>query len=362
MTATSAKKEIVFVESNTSGHGIRAIGVAQQELGLAVRFLAANPNLFRNGQTDPLQSVDQLIITDTYDVEAMMQVIDPEQTVGVVAWDDYHLPPACEIAGKLGLYRPNMDGVIGSRFKDLTRIRLQEQGEQSPQFVVVTEEATDSPIGYPCVFKPVDDSGSVGVRICQNQADFQAAMDFVRARTRNVRGYELARRWLVEEYVEGPEYSAELLHINGEWRLLGVTQKLLTPPPYTVEVGHLFPAPLPADAYERIQEKVLFWLKGIGLDSGAAHVEFRLTEKGPVLMEINPRVGGDMITELIRIVYGFDIVKYLLQVAIGEEPTLQLADLKPTGAAAIFFVVSDQTGVVQEVRGKEQLLALPSVV
>ncbi|MGZ6507211.1 MAG: hypothetical protein ACXVDE_08745, partial [Tumebacillaceae bacterium] len=67
-------------------------------------------------------------------------------------------------------------------------------------------------------------------------------------------------------------------------------------------------------------------------------------------------------TELIRIVYGFDIVKYLLQVAIGEEPTLQLADLKPTGAAAIFFVVSDQTGVVQEVRGKEQLLALPSVV
>lgn len=352
-------REIVFVETNASGHGVRAIATAQQ-LGLSVRFLTSQRAFYRSSGVDQLASVDRIVEVDTGDVDEMVQAVDPAVTAGVITFLDYPLLAAATLASRLGLPHQPIDGLRACRFKDLTRARL---GEPRPRYTVLTENdrPKDSPVGYPAVVKPVDDSGSVGVEICRDRGELQRALAGLRARHFNARNYRLARRWLVEEYVEGPEFSAELLHADGAWRLLGITRKLLAPPPFFVEVGHVFPAGLPEAQVRLVERVVNSWLTRLGLVAGAAHVEFRLTDTGPVLMEVNPRLGGDLIPELIRIVLGFDVVEYLLRWATGLELPA-LANVVPDGAAAIAFLTSPvERGILSGIGGAEALNRLSFV-
>jgi biotin carboxylase len=357
------KNELVFVETNSTGHGIRAIGTAKR-MGYSVTFLTSDPGFYRDGDEDPLSEVDWLVVTDTYDVDSMLERIDRNATRGIVAFDDYHLLPAGEMAARLGLPHPNLEGLRNARFKDRTRLRMAELGERRPRFAVLSgnEGTGDSPIGYPCVVKPVDDSGSVGVRVCEDGEEYRRALGLLGQRTRNVRGYRLEKRWLVEEYVEGPEYSAEVLWVDDDWRVLGVTRKLVTSPPYCVELGHVFPA-LPEGMNGRhLEERVLSWVRALGMRWGAAHVEFKVSDEGPVLMEVNPRLGGDLIPELCGLACGFDVVEYFLRISAGESPPLEAGSLEPKKAYAIQFLCADRSGVVERINGIQELNLARGVV
>lgn len=219
-----------------------------------------------------------------------------------------------------------------------------------------------SPVGYPCVLKPSDGTGSVGVKILRQGDDVKAEMLRQQSRHKSIRGYALSTRWLVEEYIPGPEFSAELIHVGGCWTLIGITKKLLSSPPRAVEVGHIFPADICEATRIRIKRKIVSWLDAIGLDFGAAHVEFKMVESEPVLMEINPRIGGDMIPELVRLSTELDILTCILELHSGLGLQIKPEELVPRMAAAIGFFTSDRAGVVQEVQGQECLSSNPDVV
>jgi cysteine synthase A len=219
----------------------------------------------------------------------------------------------------------------------------------------------DSPVGYPCVIKPTDGTGSVGVRICADQAELAAAIALFRAKWQTVRGFRLARQWLVEEYVDGSEYSAELVWHDGRWHLLGITEKILAAPPFCVEIGHLFPAALSGDVQLAIAHQCSAWLQAIGLDFGAAHIEFRLSDHTPVLMEINPRLGGDMLPELIRLATGFDVLRHLFMQHAGNAAIADPRAVRATQTAAIRFLLAPHSGTVQEIRGRASVASLPGV-
>jgi cysteine synthase A len=208
-----------------------------------------------------------------------------------------------------------------------------------------------SPVGYPCVVKPVDDSGSVAVRRCDDDQSFQVALAAVLERTVNVRGYRLTRRAIVERYLEGPEYSIEALSDGTGWTILGVTTKELGPPPCSVELGHAFPAPLSPAVTEQLQATAAGWLAAVGLDWGAAHIELRLTEAGPLPIEINPRLGGGRIMDLVRLATGLDPVEQFLRLSVGEP----LPPIKPAAdagrAAAIRFMTAPWRGTLTELHG-----------
>lgn len=360
-----SKGHIVFVETNSTGHGIRAIRTARK-IGYQVTFMTMDPEFYRDGDEDALSEVDRLVITDTYSVSAMLNHVDRELTRGVVAFDDYHLLPASELASRLRVPHPDLEGLRNARFKDRLRLELASWGERRPKFAVLAmdDERNDSPVGYPCVVKPVDDSGSVGVRICRGREEYRWALQFLQTRGFNIRGYRPEKRWLVEEYVEGVEYSAEVLWVDGGWKILGVTKKMVTNPPYCVELGHVFPA-WPGDVEQSfLEEKVLSWMRAAKMKWGAAHVEFKLTEDGPVLIEINPRLGGDLIPELCSLACGFDVVEYFLRISAGEKFCVrELLSRKPRKAYAIRFLCPDRNGgVVERVKGTDVLDRLAGVV
>jgi len=361
-TAKPSKKELVFVESVASGHGPLALSLAKKA-GFNVAFFSQSPAFYQSwGSAEPLAEADRIVVVDTSNAALMIPHVDVENTVAIVALDDFHLLPASELAESLNLPRPSLEGLKAARFKDLTRYRLKRMGERHPAFQVITENEAilDPSVGYPCVVKPVDGTGSVGVRVCEDRNEFTLAMQSLRDRWLGIRDYTLSRRWLVEEYIEGPEFSAEFLWSEDRWILLGVTEKLLSPPPFCVEVGHAFPVTdFPWIPF--LEARAIEWLLELGLNFGGAHVEFRIMDGTPVVMEINPRLGGDMIPELIRLATGFDVILDLFyQHSAGYVPK-QIYSGAAQRAAAIRFLLADRPGTVTHIARKEIVERSPGI-
>ena len=81
----------------------------------------------------------------------------------------------------------------------------------------------------------------------------------------------MAVRPLVEEYVPGPEISAEGYVSNGVVTVVAITAKLLGPEPYFVETGHIVPADLDPRTREAVDSYVTEVCRGLGLTLGAFH-------------------------------------------------------------------------------------------
>lgn len=356
-------KELVFVESVASGHGPLSIPIAKQ-CGYSVTFLTINPEFYRAwGVDDPLGAVDRLVVVDTDNVAAMAAQLDAGSVAGVVALDDFHLLVASELAARFALPHAAVEGLRNARLKQRTRALTSAGSPHRPAYQVfdIDRGLADSPVGYPCVIKPTDGTGSVGVRICADRAELATAIALFREKWHVVRGFQLSRQWLVEEYVHGNEYSAELVWHQGHWHLLGITEKILAAPPFCVEIGHVFPAALMADVQLAIAHQCSAWLQAIGLDFGAAHIEFRMSDDAPVLMEINPRLGGDMLPELIRLATGFEVLRHLFMQHTGAAAIADPRTARAAHTAAIRFLLAPHSGKIREIRGRALVESLPGI-
>lgn len=232
-------------------------------------------------------------------------------------------------------------------------------GAPSPEsrWVTTNEEglAAAAALKWPIIVKPARSSGSRGVTRLTQAADTSAllaALDRARGESRDPGA-------VIERFVEGPEFSVEILVCRGIVHVLAVTDKQTSGHPFFVETGHSQPSLHSAHDVRRIAEAASLGVRALGLDGTAAHAELRLGADGPVLMEIGPRMGGDFIsTELVRRSTGIDMTAAAVQVAIGEEPDLRPRHA-PRGAAVRYL--TPPAGRVTAVRGVEAARAMPGV-
>ena len=165
---------------------------------------------------------------------------------------------------------------------------------------------------------------------------------------------------MVEEFVEGPEFSVEVLTWDGVPHILAVTDKRTSGPPYCVETGHSIPTQLPDDQRRIVEDAVVKAIAAVGADWVPAHVELKLTQRGPVLMEIGSRLGGGHITtELVPRATGIDMVEGAINLALGRVPDLR--PRHPAKGAAVRFLWPSP-GRVRTIEGLEEAKHMPGVV
>ena len=158
---------------------------------------------------------------------------------------------------------------------------------------------------------------------------------------------------LIEAFVAGLEYSVELF--NG--CSVGVTRKHLGPPPFFVEVGHDFPAPGPESLQlARYAERAAAALGHVG---GPGHVEIKLGTPIPCIVEINPRLAGGMIPELVRRATGIDLITMSIKFACG-----MTCDFSRScdSSAAIRFLLRSARSPVHNIEGLEVARRMSGVV
>jgi biotin carboxylase len=322
--------------------------------------VAREPAEYEKLATNPVELADDVSVVDSYDVSKLLHYFSDKRPAAIVAFDDYRLIPAAVVAEHLGLPHTSVSGLVNAHFKDRTRDLTKGIGHPIEAVRVdLDAPGESSPIGYPCVVKPIDDSGSTGVRICDSDSEYAAALEQIAENDINLRNYHCARHALVEEFIAGDEYTAELVWSREEdgWLFLGFTKKLMAEPPYRVELGAMFPYVFGAGQDLYVENVVRSWLAAIGHEHGAAHVEFKLVDGEPALMEVNPRLGGDQIRELMLLTRGIDSIGMYLRAQLGLYPGTSLhpdAEGTPPHVdrkyATILYLTPPRVGRINHVR------------
>ncbi len=252
---------------------------------------------------------------------------------------------ACE---KLGLVGVSMDTAVKSTDKGEMIKAFEAAGVEHPWYYIIenpdeAEKIYDN-ITYPCITKPTDNSGSRGVMLVHSREELEEAVHYSSENGRN-------GGVIVEEYMQGPEVSVEIITYHGIPHVLQVTDKLTTGAPHFVEMGHSQPSRLGEENVEKIKDLARRAVKSVGLINGPAHVEIILTESGPKMVEMGARMGGGCITtHLVPLSTGIDMIGATIDICMGKEP-----EITPTlkkGSAIRFFDVSK--GVISDISGVEK--------
>jgi S-sulfo-L-cysteine synthase (3-phospho-L-serine-dependent) len=332
------------------------------DLGLRPVFLTSNPDRYA-GLAD---AGSEVIRCDTNSMTAIGRTVSRWQRAelaGVTSTSDFYLAAAAELASALGLPGSSAEAIRACRDKAASRNRLAAAGVGQPRFAVALDRddvvAAVHAVGLPCVAKPVDDSGSQGVRVCETLAQARDHCAGLLRKRLNVRGQPAAAAALIENYVEGPEYSLEMFSWNGHATCVGITEKTLTGFPHCVESRHIFPARVDEEEKRAMLAATRIALATLGIRQGPTHTELKMSERGPVIIEINPRLAGGMIPELIQIVTGTDLLEQQIRAATGHAPHLRL---ETEGCAGIQFLAATRPGVLDAISGTREAMEVSGVV
>ena len=237
------------------------------------------------------------------------------------------------LAEELGLPGNSRECIRNSTNKASMRLAFQEAGIPVPFFKTVEAGEKFSPQSYPVIVKPTDRSGSRAITKVYKEEDLAGAVFSAAAQS-------FEKKAIIEEYIEGAEYSVETISYEGRHTCLAVTKKYTTGSPHYIEVAHIQPAPLTERMENRIKEIVFKALDALGIVCGAAHSELRISKKGEIrIIEIGSRMGGDCIgSDLVPLSTGQDFVGMVVDTASGKPPVLKEADRH---VAAIRFLMNE---------------------
>lgn len=240
------------------------------------------------------------------------------------------------VADKLGLVGNSLQSTYLSTNKHAMRECFYANNDPSPKSYLVQSmnDLLDKDLSYPIIVKPTDRSGSRGITKLASGQGLLAAIDYAKEQ-----GF--AKQALVEEFVEGIEYSVECISWQGEHTFLALTKKYTTGAPHFIETGHLQPAFVTVDILEQVKKITFHALDSLQIKNSASHTELKITPDGKImLIEVGARMGGDFIgSNLVEMSTGVDFVKAVIQVALGQKPDL---NTKVSGVAAVHFIFTEE--------------------
>lgn len=222
----------------------------------------------------------------------------------------------------LGLPGNPVSAYETARDKYATRVVLKENNLLSIQAMQIwrPEDATavGETVGFPMIVKPTVGMGSSGVYRVDTQEQLIETLDrlFEDIKTdwtlnRNSIGKQapvIAETFVLPTIFGGMvnEHDVEVLMWDGEVVYSNIIDNLTTKPPYFQEVGSCAPTAMSTEKEEAMKKYAADCVKAMGFQRGGFHVECWDTDKGPVLIEVNSRIGGGATNETHVACWGVD--------------------------------------------------------
>lgn len=228
---------------------------------------------------------------------------------------DIAMPTVNYIAHEMGLIGNSLETALISTDKFEMSKALSNGGVPCPIFEFYSQPnfVDNGQFSFPVIVKPTDRSGSRGVTKVNS-------LDEVNNAIKKALDISLANRAIVEEFIEGREFSVEMISYQGKHYPLAITDKVTTGSPYFVETEHHQPADISNEVRENINQCVIKALDVLKIENGASHSEVFLLNNGAIrIVEIAGRMGGDLIgSHMVILSTGYDFVKGVIEVALGE--------------------------------------------
>lgn len=271
----------------------------------------------------------------------------------VTAATDKPLVMMARIAEKYGFPFFSVETARWSTDKFQMKKRFELGGVPHAQGRLISMVEDSEGLVFPVIVKPRDNSGSRGVKLCRSKAELETSMS---------EAFEVSKldTILVEEFIEGPEYSIESLHHDGKSEVIQFTEKKTTEFPYNVELGHIQPANISDENKQKIREIITKIGKALNFENCPSHTELKINERGIYVIETSPRLGGDYITStLTPLSTGVNVEDELLKISLGESINPQP---KAVQYAGVRFFNFEEGCVIKHVPDKKFVEVWPHVV
>ena len=325
-------------------------GGSRSQLGLLenARALGYEVCVVDGSESAPLLAeADHRIVRSFTEVERVLADLEAqgiEPAAAATMGSDQAVLPTARLAERLrlpGLPLETARTVADKRRMrkafDKARVRCPRGREAS-----VFEEAEQAfhELGAPVVVKPVDGSAQRGVTEVRSEGELAPAFDRALAASRT-------GAVVLEQYLDGDEYTVNGFLLEGEYFPMSVTRRLLhPPPPLGVCISHRYPSLLPNE--DELFAQAHATSRAVGLETGPSYVQVRVQDGVPWVIEVGARLGGGKDAELAKLVTGFDAVRANVLWALGELSGGDLERAEPVARCGqVRFVVAQPGRIVR---------------
>lgn len=301
-------------------------------------------------------AADHYYNISTTDREAVLNTARKEQIDGILAYaSDPAAPTAAWVAEQMHLPGNPFHAVETLCSKQLFRLFLKSHGLNCPEsfsYQNVADALKDaSAFPYPVLVKPSDSSGSKGVTLLKSSDGLQEAAEAAFSFSR-------AHEIIIEEYVQkSTQYliGGDLFIVNGKvvlWGLMNCYRDEQINP--LVPMGKSYPPFLSDVQLRLVKETLQKMVSELPIQNGAMNVELVLDQKDRVfVLDAGPRNGGNMIPELMGMIFDQDIVRMTIEAAMGKQ--IQLKETEGHPFYATHNLHSARSGVYRDIRFSEEL-------
>jgi len=276
-------------------------------------------------------------VVDIADVARVVDVARELQVSGVVtAASDVAVPAVSAVVRALDLPGLAPEAALCCRDKLECFRKLVAAGHRVPMTVPVADAteavwAVTQVGGYPAIVKPRRGGGGRGVTVVRSIDDLEPALACAR------RAYGPGPHGvLVQEFIAGRSVGVEAFFYQNELACAFVLDDQFESG-YVSPAGHSLPSTLPPVLEQSVVSAIAALGRTLGLSAGPANFDLRLVEGETILLEVNPRLGGSSISDLIRHAYGVDLPEATVYAALSNDPRPLLVrnKLSPTAARLI---------------------------
>jgi biotin carboxylase len=312
----------VEADSPDGGKRLLVLGAGPAQLGalaaarrLGLYVLAVD----RNPAAPGFRYADRRAILSTEDERGITRLARAERVDGLISpGTDWPVAIAARVADSLGLphpISPETAALAVSKARQRERFAEAAVTQARSEVARTADEARAAAerIGYPCVLKPPDRQGQVGLSVVEHVGEIEQA--YVEAR-----GQARSGAVLVEELVPGRELTVNALSVRGQFMPLTVTDRLTAElPAFGVALAHAWPSRLPQEDVEAAVHAARSGCEALGIQGGPSYTQVLAAPDGPRVVEVAARLGGGHDAELCEAALGVDLNGLAIVAALGED-------------------------------------------
>lgn len=254
--------------------------------------------------------------------EEILRLCREENINGITSFSlESALPTVIYVAQNMGLVSNSFECLELTKNKFTQRETFNKVGLPVPKYQKTSsfDDFDPTKFKFPIIVKPVDSGGSQGVVKLDNTINLDEALS-------NAINISRTGEAIIEEYIDGREFSVEYLSYNGVHYFIQITDKVTSGAPNFIETQHHQPANIDSNLANNIKRIVETALTALKITNSPSHTELKLNSKGDIyIIEIGARMGGDNITsDLVRLSTGYDMVKGAIEIATKtfQTPTI----------------------------------------
>lgn len=295
---------------------------------------------------------DKFYQVSTTDKEAVLKVASAESIDGILAYaSDPAAPTAAYVAEKLGLPGSPYESVEILCNKDRFRQFLKENGFCTPEasgyssIDKALDDLRSNRFIFPVIVKPVDSSGSKGATVQRTLEKIDEAIEFAFS-------YSRSHRIIIEEFVEKKHpflIGGDVFISEGkivQWGLMNCHRDDRVNP--LVPVGKSYPPCLSEEDLKAVKQTLQRLVSKLDIQFGPMNVELVVDKYNRVYpIDIGPRSGGNMIPDLLGMIFNCDLVDMTVRSAMGEN--ISCTRFEAHGFYATHNLHSDRNGMYDHV-------------